>query len=125
MHETLTLARFVAESRWDDIPQAIRHEAKRALLNWMGCALGGCRDDTVERALAALNEFSGPRTASLIGRREKLDALHAALINGIASNILDYDDTHLRTVMHPSVRVAAASATRCRGVAIDCSSVEE
>ena len=90
MHETLTLARFVAESCWGDIPQAMRHEAKRALLNWMGCALGGCRDDTVERARAALNEFSGPRTSILIGRREKLDALHAALINGIASNILDY-----------------------------------
>lgn len=108
MHETLTLARFVAQSRWSDIPQAMRHEAKRALLNWMGCALGGCRDETVERALAALNEFSGPRTSSLIGRHEKLDALHAALLNGIASNILDYDDTHLRTVMHPSVPVAAA-----------------
>ena len=80
MDETRTLARFVAESHWSDIPQAMRHEAKRALLNWMGCALGGCRDETVERALAALNEFSGPRTASLIGRCEKLDPLHAALI---------------------------------------------
>ena len=108
MHETLTLARFVAESRWGDIPQAMRHEAKRALLNWMGCALGGCRDETVERALAALNAFSGPRTSSLIGRPEKFDALHAALLNGISSNILDYDDTHLRTVMHPTVPVAAA-----------------
>ena len=108
MNETLTLARFVAESRWGDIPPVMRHEAKRALLNWMGCALGGCRDDTVERALAALDAFCGPRTASLIGRREKMDAPHAALINGIASNILDYDDTHLRTVMHPTVPVAAA-----------------
>ncbi len=108
MNETQTLARFVAESRWSDIPPAMRHEAKRALLNWMGCALGGCRDDTVERALAAFDPFSGPRTASLIGRREKIDALHAALLNGISSNILDYDDTHLRTVMHPTVPVAAA-----------------
>jgi 2-methylcitrate dehydratase PrpD len=107
MHETQTLARFVAESQWSEIPLAMCHEAKRALLNWMGCALAGCRDDTVERTLAALNEFSGQRTASLIGRREKVDALHAALVNGIASNILDYDDTHLRTVMHPSVPVAA------------------
>lgn len=108
MNETQTLARFVAESRWGDIPQVMRHEAKRALLNWVGCALGGCSDQTVERALAALGEFSGPRTSSLIGRREKLDALHAALLNGISSNILDYDDTHLRTVMHPTVPVAAA-----------------
>jgi len=108
MNETQTLARFVADSRWGDIPPVMRHEAKRALLNWMGCAIGGCRDDTVERALAALNEFSGARTSSLIGRHEKMDALHAALINGISSNILDYDDTHLRTVMHPTVPVAAA-----------------
>ena len=108
MNETLTLARFVAESRWGDIPPAMRHEAKRTSLNWMGCAIGGCRDDTVERTLAALDPFSGPRTASLIGRREKMDALNAALVNGISSNILDYDDTHLRTVMHPTVPVAAA-----------------
>jgi 2-methylcitrate dehydratase PrpD len=108
MDETRTLARFIAESRWRDIPTAIRHEAKRALLNWLGCALGGCRDETVTRALAALDEFSGPRHATLIGRAEKLDALNAALVNAVASNILDFDDTHLRTVIHPTVPVAAA-----------------
>lgn len=108
MDETRTLARFIAESRWRDIPPAIRHEAKRALLNWLGCALGGCRDETVTRALAAIGEFSGPRHATLIGRAEKLDALNAALVNAIASNILDFDDTHLRTVIHPTVPVAAA-----------------
>ena len=108
MNETRTLARFIAESRWSDIPAAIRHEAKRALLNWLGCALGGCRDDSVARALAVFGEFSGPRHATLIGRSEKLDALNAALINAIASNILDFDDTHLRTVIHPTVPVAAA-----------------
>jgi len=108
MDETRTLARFIAESRWRDIPTAIRHEAKRALLNWLGCALGGCRDETVARTLAALDEFSGPRHATLIGRAEKLDALNAALVNAVASNILDFDDTHLRTMIHPTVPVASA-----------------
>ena len=42
------LARFVVESRWSSIPGAINHEARRALLNWAGCALGGCRDEAVE-----------------------------------------------------------------------------
>ena len=107
MNETQTLARFVVESRWGDIPQPVRHDAKRALLNWLGCALGGCRDETVERALAAFDEFSGPRKATLIGRHKKTDVLHAALINAIASNILDFDDTHMRTVIHPTVPVAA------------------
>jgi 2-methylcitrate dehydratase PrpD len=105
---TRALARFVAESRWADVPQPIRHEAKRAILNWLGCALGGCRDETVERLLLAVSPFSGPREATLIGRDEKLDALNAALVNAVSSNILDYDDTHMKTVMHPSVPVAAA-----------------
>jgi len=109
MNETKTLAKFVAESRWSDIPQATRHEGKRALLNWLGCALGGCRDETVDRALAALDPFSGSRTATLIGRSEKLDPLNAALMNGLSSNILDYDDTHMKTVIHPSVPIAAAA----------------
>ncbi len=105
---TARLARFLAESRWSDIPQAVRHEAKRALLNWLGCALGGCRDEAVERTLAALAEFSFPRQAALIGRRERLDVLNAALINAMSSSTLDYDDTHLRTVIHPSAPVAGA-----------------
>ena len=109
MHETRTLARFIARSRWADMPAQIRHEAKRALLNWLGCALGGCRDETVERALAALGPFSGPRTATLVGRRERLDPLSAAVVNAISSNILDYDDTHMKTVIHPTVPVAAAA----------------
>lgn len=109
MQETRSLARFIVESRWSDIPRPIRHEGKRALLNWLACALGGCRDESVERALAALGQFSGPRRATLIGRGERLDPLNAALINAIASNILDYDDTHMKTVIHPTVPVAAAA----------------
>ncbi len=105
---TRQLARFIVESRWNGIPKEIRHEAKRALLNWLGCALGGCHDVTVETALAALREFAGPPQAALLGRRERLDILNAALINAISSNVLDFDDTHLRTVIHPTVPVASA-----------------
>src|SRR5712692_2656922 len=105
---TRQLARFIVESRWRDIPKEIRHEAKRALLNWLGCALGGCHDIAVETALAALREFAGPARATLIGRSERLDVLNAALINAISSNVLDFDDTHLRSVIHPTVPVASA-----------------
>jgi 2-methylcitrate dehydratase PrpD len=105
---TLQLARFLVESRWGDLPQAVRHEAKRALLNFLGCVLGGCRDEAIERALAALAPFSGPPQATLIGRGQRLDVLHAALINAMSANVLDFDDTHLRTLIHPSAPVAAA-----------------
>lgn len=108
MNETRTLARFIADSQWGDVPHAIRHEGKRALLNWLGCAMGGSRDDAVERALSTVEPFSGRRTSTLLGRTEKLDALHAAFVNALASNILDFDDTHMKTVIHPTVPVAAA-----------------
>jgi len=70
--------------------------------------VGGSRHETVEIALAALTPFAGPAQATILGRRERMDIMNAALINGISSHIFDYDDTHLRTVIHPAGPVAAA-----------------
>jgi 2-methylcitrate dehydratase PrpD len=108
MDVTRRLARYVVGSRSADIPQAVRHEATRSLVNWLGCALGGSRHDAVASALDALRAFAGPPQASVIGRRERLDSLHAALINGMSAHVLDFDDTHLRTLLHPSVPVASS-----------------
>ncbi len=80
----------------------------RTFVNWVGCAVGGARHETADRALAAVSPFSGPRNATVLGRSERLDALHAALLNGITSHVLDYDDTHLKTIIHPAGPVASA-----------------
>ena len=53
MDITRTLARRLVEARYEEIPDAVRHEAARALLNWLGCAIGSARHETVESALAA------------------------------------------------------------------------
>src|SRR5688572_13647572 len=108
MEVTRQLARFVVESRSDDISTAARREATRSLVNWLACALGGAGHDAVERALAALQPFSGPPQAQVLGRHERLDCLHVALVNGISAHVLDFDDTHLRTLLHPSVPVASS-----------------
>jgi 2-methylcitrate dehydratase PrpD len=105
---TRRLARFVCEAQAQDLPAAVIAEAKRSFLNWTGATLGGCRHPAVEIALNTVAPFSGPPQASLLGRAERLDALHAALLNGTASHVLDFDDTHLRTVIHPSGPVASA-----------------
>src|SRR5689334_11669566 len=93
-------------SRRTEIPAPVRHEGKRTLLNFLGCALGGSRDPAIERALAALRPLSGPPQASLLGRAERLDMLSAAFLNAAASNAHDFDDTHLATVIHPAAPVA-------------------
>jgi 2-methylcitrate dehydratase PrpD len=105
---TRRLAAYVLRSRPEDLPAPVRAEACRTLLNWVGCAVGGSREDATAIAIRALTPFSGPPQATLLGRRERMDALHAALINGISSHVLDFDDTHLKTVIHPAGPVASA-----------------
>ena len=105
---TRTLARYVLSVRADDLPETVRKEARRTLLNWVGCAVGGSRHETVDLAIAALAPFSGPAQASVLGRRERLDILHASLMNGISSHVFDFDDTHLKTVIHPAGPVVSA-----------------
>ena len=108
MEVTRTLARYVVNSRYGDIPGPVRREATRSVLNWLGCAVGGCRHETIDIVLAALASFSGKREAALLGRGEKLDIFLAALLNGISSHVFDFDDTHLKTIIHPAGPVASA-----------------
>ena len=103
---TRQLADFVAASRWDDIPAAVRREGVRSLLNTIGCSFGGAHDEAMELAIRALSPYFGPAHACVIGRKERPDALHAAFLNAVSANVLEYDDTHLATVMHPAAPVA-------------------
>ena len=105
---TRQLARYVVASRREDVPGAVRKEAARTLLNWAGCAVGGSRHETVDIAIRALAPFSGAAQATVLGRKERLDVLHTSLMNGISSHIFDFDDTHLRTIVHPAGPVASA-----------------
>jgi 2-methylcitrate dehydratase PrpD len=103
---TERLAEFLVASRWDDIPEAVRHEGVRSLLNFVGGALGGCQDEAVSLAATVLRPYFGLSQASVIGRNERPDALNAAFLNAVSANVLEYDDTHLATVIHPVAPVA-------------------
>ena len=46
--------------------------------------------------------------ATVLGRAEKIDIASAALLNGITSHTFDFDDTHLKTIIHPAGPVASA-----------------
>ncbi|TNC63593.1 MmgE/PrpD family protein [Rubellimicrobium roseum] len=105
---TRELCEWIVGVQGSDIPAEVRREGLRTFVNWMGCAVGGARHETVDRALTAIAPFAGASTSTVIGRPERLDALHAALVNGISSHVLDYDDTHLKTIIHPAGPVASA-----------------
>ena len=111
MSETKALATYLVNSRLEDIPQDVRHEARRALINYIGCAVGGSREPAVETALRSLAPFFGKPTASLIARAERMDPLYASLINGISSHVYEYDDTMPKNYIHPTPPVATAVFT--------------
>jgi 2-methylcitrate dehydratase PrpD len=105
---TRSLARWVVAARPEDIPAPVVTEARRTMVNWVGCALGGARHETLDHAIAALAPFAGPAQATVLGRRDRFDAVTVALMNGMSSHVLDFDDTHLKTVIHPAGPVAPA-----------------
>ena len=108
---TQLLARFVAThpgylaGGWS---AAVDHEAHRTFMNWLGCAVGAARHDAATAALAAVALLQPAAQASVLGRPEKADMASAALINGISSHTFDFDDTHLKTIIHPAGPVASA-----------------
>ena len=105
---TQILAQFVAShpSRgWSD---AVDHEAHRTFMNWLGCAVGAAHHEAADAALAAVNLLQPAPQASVLGRSEKVDMASAALLNGITSHTFDFDDTHLKTIIHPAGPVASA-----------------
>jgi 2-methylcitrate dehydratase PrpD len=105
---TEQLAKFVINhpSRgWDEEVEA---QATRTFMNWLGCAVGASRHATVDAALGAVNMLMPSQQAAVLGRNVRVDIASAALINGISSHTFDFDDTHLKTIIHPAGPVASA-----------------
>ena len=105
---TRRLARFVAETELDALPSPVVHQAKRALVNFFAVALTGRGEGAIEILLQSLATFSGGQQATVIGRGARLDALSAAFLNAASANVLDFCDTHVPTVIHPTAPVAPA-----------------
>jgi 2-methylcitrate dehydratase PrpD len=108
MEITARMAEYAVTAKQADWPSDVRREASRSLFNVLGCAIGGARHPMVDIADKTLGAFAGPGQATLFGRGRKADILHAALINGLASSIYSFDDTHETAVVHPSGPIAAA-----------------
>src|SRR5262249_23767096 len=72
-------------------------------------AVGAARHESAEAALAAVAMLQPSAQATVLGRGDKVDMASAALVNGITSHTFDFDDTHLKTIIHPAGPVASAA----------------
>ncbi|CAM5220476.1 hypothetical protein CDEF62S_00661 [Castellaniella defragrans] len=105
---TRELAEFVvnhASRGWD---AGVEHAAHRTFMNWLGCAIGASGHLTLTAALMAVADLDPSPQATVLGRTDRVDIANAAFLNGISSHTFDFDDTHLKTIIHPAGPVASA-----------------
>src|ERR1041384_3871518 len=107
--QTVELSRNLAEQAaavtYESLPEPARELARQCVLDYYGVGLAGADDPLATILLDELAEAGGAAQASIIGRKAKLPALSAALVNGAIGHALDYDDVNLAMPGHPSVAI--------------------
>ncbi|PKQ10758.1 MAG: MmgE/PrpD family protein [Alphaproteobacteria bacterium HGW-Alphaproteobacteria-1] len=100
------LARFAETLRYEDIPEAVLDRARIHILDGLGLAIASTTFPFAAPAFSAVEELSGgDRGCSVIGRAFRASPRDAAMANGILVHGLDYDDTHLQAIVHPTAAV--------------------
>jgi 2-methylcitrate dehydratase len=113
MPETITasMSRWAADLEYGQIGERAVHEAKRYLLDSLGCAYGGYRQEDARHALDVLDEIAGPGAATILGSGRKTDVVSAALANALMVRVMDYNDIYWQQdPSHPSDIIPAALA---------------
>jgi 2-methylcitrate dehydratase PrpD len=108
MEVTEKLARFAVETSYRSFPKPVVHQAKRCFLDLLGVALGGSQQPLGKILVKVAKDFGGKPQATILGHGLKTSVMNAALINGAMAHALDYDDTHIGSMGHPSAPVVPA-----------------
>lgn len=120
---TLRLVERTQRIRVGELPQDVREIARQCVLDWIGVALGGADDHLTHILLNQAVAEGGKPEAAVVGHAARVTASQAALINGAASHMLDYDDVNLSLNGHPSAAIlpallALAETRNARGDAL-------
>ncbi|MER1987425.1 MAG: MmgE/PrpD family protein [Solibacillus sp.] len=100
------LIAFITETTYEQLPQELVDLSKQAIIDTIGVSLAGWHEPAVETVKNIYHHQAG--VSSLWGEAHQLDAERAALINGTASHVLDYDDASPGVIIHPSAPILAA-----------------
>jgi 2-methylcitrate dehydratase PrpD len=114
------LGELAASVRRDGLPDGLREDVARRVLDLVGNSLAARRESSAAAVVAVVRGWGGPPDATAIGTGLRVPSAAAALVNGTLAHSLDFDDTHLPSVLHPSASVvpaalAVAEATRAKG----------
>lgn len=102
------LASFAARVA-DELPDRIAADSLARITDTVGISVAALDTEPVRAALALAREWGGAPQSTLIGFPDRAPASVAALVNGTAAHALDFDDTHLPSILHPSASVVPAA----------------
>lgn len=112
-HQTAPLSRAIAARALalsvDEVPQEIWRYLKLCLADAVGIAFASRHYDFATKSLRSLDVLGSEGNASIIGQTRTVALRDAALMNGLLIHGLDYDDTHLASVVHCSASAFPAA----------------
>lgn len=111
------MAEFCLDASWQELPEQVRVEAVRALVNWTACAVGGARTALGDAAVKGVVAMEPEGRTPVIGRSERVGLANSAMLACIHSSAHTFDDTHLATITHPTGPVAAAAFAAAHALA--------
>jgi 2-methylcitrate dehydratase PrpD len=95
-----TLARFAHDLTFDGIPADVVDRAKYLMLDGLGIALAASRYPFARKIFSGLSDLGGQGACSIIGMDGSMSARDAVVMNGALVHGLDFDDTHMKAVVH-------------------------
>ncbi|MBU7012449.1 MAG: MmgE/PrpD family protein [Theionarchaea archaeon] len=106
------LAKFALQLQYEDIPSEAQKEAKRFLLDSIGCALAAVHNEDMDNAFQYIKALGGHQHATIIGYGHQTNVPNAALMNALLIRALDYNDIYWKQdPSHPSDILPAALST--------------
>lgn len=110
------LADFAVATRDGELPAELREKVTGHLLDLLGNSLAALPERPGAAVRELVDEWGGTPAATAIGSTTRLPAPSAALVNGTLAHSLDFDDTHLPSVLHPSASVLPAALATAEAV---------
>ena len=119
----LRLAEWTHGLSLSDVPDEVRHAAKRCILDTIGVAVAGSRTPVARRIADHVGEQYGTGPCTILGAERHSSATGAAFTNGVAGHALDFDDTSYAGIVHGSTVVlpailAASEHAGCDGAGL-------
>ncbi|MGH9339221.1 MAG: MmgE/PrpD family protein [Acidobacteriota bacterium] len=105
---TAEVIRFAAGAGFRDLPAEVVRESKRCILDFLGVTIGAVDSEAGRIARDTALELGGAPQSGILGFGDRTSVANAALVNGILSHVLDFDDTHFPTILHPTGVVMSA-----------------